>query len=40
MDDSDAREGIDDEESNVVSGERFHKFGLMDVYAALATYGF
>lgn len=40
MDDSDAREEIDDEESNVVSQQRFHKYGLMEVYAVLATYSF
>lgn len=39
MDDRNVREGINDEESNVVSRERFIKYHLMDVYSTLATYG-
>lgn len=39
MDDRNVREGIDDEESNVVSRVGFIKYHLMDVYSMLATYG-
>lgn len=39
MDDRNAREGIDGEESNVVSRMGFMKYHLMDVYGMLATYG-
>lgn len=39
MDDRNAREGIDGEESNVVSRMGFMKYHLMDVYGMLASYG-
>lgn len=39
MDDRNVREGINDEESNVVSGVTFIMDHLMDVYAMLASSG-
>lgn len=39
VDDRNVREGINDEESNVVSGEGFIKYHVMDVYSMLAMYG-